>query len=131
MDYDASQDIPSRDWLALDEEARVQAVERHHRSLGTAHAPTPRPRLHAALHVVVENQLALGDPPEVASALQRLRREGLSRHDAVHALLGVAAEHVLATLSAGEKFDREAYGRALASLSAERYRAELRRTKRS
>lgn len=129
MDYDASKDVPAHEWLALDEEARVRAVERHHVELGAAHAPSPKPRLHAALHVVVEDQLALRDPPEVAAALQRLRREGLSRHDAVHAISGVAAEHALAALSGQGKFDRGAYLEALETLSAERYRAELRRTR--
>ena len=45
------------------------------------------------MHVVVENQLALNDEP-VVRALDRLRKEGLSRHDAVHAIGSVVAEHI-------------------------------------
>ena len=45
------------------------------------------------MHVIVENQLAANDEP-VVRALGRLMKEGLSRHDAVHAIGSVVAEEV-------------------------------------
>ncbi len=53
----------------------------------------PNARMHAAIHVVVENQLAEVYLP-VVEALARLRRDGLSRHDAVHAIGSVLAEQI-------------------------------------
>ena len=45
------------------------------------------------MHVVVENQLAANDEP-VVRALARLMKEGLSRHDAVHAIGSVVAQQI-------------------------------------
>jgi hypothetical protein len=77
-------------WLALDEGERILLIENYHRD---ARADIPRAgrRLHASIHVVVENQLALNDEP-VVRAFTRLRKEGLSRHDTVHAIGSVVAE---------------------------------------
>jgi len=90
--YDPHVAPDPEDWLALDEGERILLVEEHHRD---ARAPLPRSgrRLHASMHVVVENQLALADEP-VVRALDRLVREGLSRHDAVHAIGSVVAEGI-------------------------------------
>jgi hypothetical protein len=43
-------------------------------------------RAHAANHVIVENQLAMGDATVVPATLARLMQEGLDRHDAIHAI---------------------------------------------
>jgi hypothetical protein len=53
----------------------------------------PNSRLHAVVHVVVENQIALGEET-VVNTLARLRAEGLSRHDALHAIGSVLAENM-------------------------------------
>jgi hypothetical protein len=49
---------------------------------------------HAALHVVVENQAALGDEIPVHRTLDRLMKEGIDRHDAIHAVASVLAEQM-------------------------------------
>ena len=54
----------------------------------------PNLTAHAAFHVVVENQVALGDETPVQATLVRLMAEGLDRHDAVHAIGSVLASHV-------------------------------------
>ena len=79
-------------WLALDEGERIHLVESYHRD-ARVDLPTAARPLHASIHVVVENQLALNDEP-VVRALARLRKEGLSRHDAVHAIGSVLGEHI-------------------------------------
>ncbi len=43
---------------------------------------------------MVENQVALADPAAVPRALQRLRQEGLTRHEALHAIGAVLARHI-------------------------------------
>src|SRR5215510_9863881 len=81
-----------REWLELHEDERLVLVEEYHR---IARIPLPRKarRLHATIHMVVENQLALNDEP-VLRALERLKKEGLTRHDAVHAIGSRVAEHI-------------------------------------
>jgi len=37
-------------------------------------------------HVVVENQVALGEATPVPATLNRLMHEGLDRHEAIHAI---------------------------------------------
>jgi hypothetical protein len=44
------------------------------------------PKLHGTMHAIVENQVALGDATVVPATLTRLMREGLDRHDAIHAI---------------------------------------------
>jgi hypothetical protein len=74
---------PSADaWLALDERKRLDLVMRYHRRARTR---VPKLRLHAALHTVVENQLA-EHLSEAEHALARLMAEGLDRHSGIHAI---------------------------------------------
>ncbi len=88
--YDPSEGPDPGDWLRCDERVRLELVASYHRR---RRAPLPTLRLHAALHVIVENQLALGEPV-VVETLARLRAEGLERHDALHAIGSVLAEQM-------------------------------------
>jgi hypothetical protein len=71
------------EWLAIDEGERILLAEEYHRR---ARIRLPRVKLHAVMHVAVENQVALGDEIPVRRTLQRLMAEGLDRHDAIHAI---------------------------------------------
>jgi hypothetical protein len=75
-------------WLELDEQERISLAEKFHRK---ARISLPNAKAHAALHAVVENQLALGVGC-VVRAIPRLVSQGLSRHDAVHAVASVVTE---------------------------------------
>ncbi|MBW2524735.1 MAG: hypothetical protein JRI23_11190, partial [Deltaproteobacteria bacterium] len=66
---------------------------------------------------VVETQLAAGEPPAVVAALARLRREGLSRHDAVHAIGWLAMEHMKRAFGEQRPVDAAAYAVALEGLT--------------
>jgi hypothetical protein len=79
--YDPDQAPKPEHWLALDEQECVARVRAFHGSMPGADAEA-----HALVHVVVENQLAAGEPAETRTALERLRSEGLSRHEAIHAI---------------------------------------------
>jgi len=81
-------------WLELDEQFRIDLAQKHHRA---ARLKLPNVTLHAALHVVVENQIAEGLPCTVR-AMARLLKGGLSRHDAVHAVASVVATHLFTAL---------------------------------
>jgi hypothetical protein len=73
--------------------------------------------VHASLHVLVESQLASNEPPEALIAAQRLMAGGLSRHDAVHAVGWVAAEHMKRAMEQQRPVDVPGYAAALAGLT--------------
>ena len=83
MQYDAIEQPESEIWLDLDETERVDLVIDYHRRIGVQ---LETPELHATAHVVVDNQVALGDATPVPETLDRLMDEGLDRHEAVHAI---------------------------------------------
>lgn len=117
--YDLNQPPEPRRWLALGEAERIRQVEVFHRK---ARIRSPTARGHAALHVIVENQIALGSETPAAAALARLTRQGLSRHDALHAIAAVLAEHLNALQRGEFTLDRDpndAYYAALAELTPE------------
>ncbi len=121
MDYDADRAPAPDQWLDADEGERIAAVEAHHRSV-KEHPRMPRPRLHAALHAVVETQLASGAPPETRRALERLQAGGVPRHAAVHAIAHLVADATAAALD-GRAFDAGDYARELEALTVERWRS--------
>lgn len=112
--YDPDENQDPKEWLALDESEKLQAVLEYHRKKRTR---LPNARMHAVIHVVVENQVALGEEIPARAALLRLRQEGLDRHEAVHAIGSVLSAHLFHLL----KFKPQG-----ADLNA-KYYAELRR----
>ncbi len=119
-EYDPNQAPDPSEWLELDEGTRIDLVLKHHG--GDAKQAQPEKRLHAAFHVTVENQVALGEEPAPAT-IERLIREGLDRHDAVHAIGAILAEDIQALLSAGTgKFDVDRYRNRLDELTAKGWR---------
>ena len=87
--YDPEVEPDSAKWLALDEQERLRLAESHHRA---ARVKLPNVKAHAAFHVIVENQIAEGLEP-VVRAMARLMKQGLSRHDALHAVGSVVANY--------------------------------------
>ena len=79
------------EWLDTDEQERIALVTDYHRR---ARIKVPNIRLHAVFHVIVENQIALGEA-RVERAPQRLMTDGLDRHDAIHAIGSVLAPSIL------------------------------------
>jgi hypothetical protein len=100
-------------WLALDETIRIGWVADYHR--GAAHE-ADRPGAHAALHVTVENQIAM-ELTYVADACTRLMAEGLSRHDALHAIAAVLTAYMSELVE----------GNAVPALALARYQANCER----
>jgi hypothetical protein len=95
--YDPENDLPADEWLALSESERIDAVETYHQR---QRIRLPNARLHAATHAVVENQIALGESA-VVETLARLRSEGLTRHEAVHAIGAVVVDQIVDVLKNG------------------------------
>jgi hypothetical protein len=122
MHYDPEITPDPVEWLALDEQERIWLAEAHHRA---AHIKLPNIEAHAVFHVIIENQIAEGLEP-VVRAMARLTREGLSRHDAVHAIGSVLAEHLHeASQTQDKEFAVTAqahYNAAVERLTAKRWR---------
>ena len=91
IEYDPAVDPDPVEWLELDEGERIALVEDYHENAGII---VPNQLLHATFHVTVETQVAMGDELPVRRTLRRLIREGLDRHDAIHAIGSVLAQHV-------------------------------------
>jgi hypothetical protein len=124
MHYDASKAPDPQEWLELDELERLDLVISYHK---LAKLPVgENNRLHAAAHVIVENQAAMGDATVVPATLARLMREGLDRHDSIHAigsvLVGIFFD---VTKDPGKQIDiNAAYGRELSELTAASWRSQ-------
>jgi len=95
-------------WLALDEQERIQLAEAYHRAAGIK---LPSMKAHACFHAIVENQIA-EQLDSVARAMSRLMNEGLSRHDALHAIGSVLADQLYeAVQSEGQDLSETAQAR--------------------
>lgn len=119
--YDPLRAPDPADWLSLEESERIHMVEEYHRR---ARIRLPNALLHATFHAVVETQLAEGEAIPVQETLDRLLVEGLDRHEAVHAIGNVLAEHMydlLRNKTAAED-PNPAYLRALGELAAAGWR---------
>jgi hypothetical protein len=120
-EYDPVREPNSDAWLATDEQERIALVEDYHRR---ARIRVPNAKAHAALHAIVENQVAEGDAMPVRRTLLRLMAEGLDRHDAVHAIGSVLAGylHDLLRQPESEPDPNPGYYAELEQLTAESWR---------
>jgi hypothetical protein len=112
------------EWLALDEQERIELAEAHHRA---ARIELPNVKVHAVFHVIVENQVAEGLEP-VSRAMARLANEGLSRHDSLHAIGSVCAEHLFEAMKSNRQdvanTAQARYEAAVECLTAKSWREE-------
>jgi hypothetical protein len=122
MTYDPHDPPPFGEWLQLDEQEQADLVAAYH---AETEDEAENPTLHAMIHVVVENQLASGDE-RVTATLDRLTREGLDRHDAVHAIGSVLVNQIWRAGHAGHEGEVSPgdYYDELARLTARSWRAQ-------
>lgn len=115
--YNPNQAPDAAKWLELDESERIRAAEKYHRK---TRSKVPNIRAHAVFHAVIETQVAEGHEPAVR-AMSRLTSEGLTRHDALHAVGSVLAEHFfeLSHDESGDAVSSDDYDAALDRLTAE------------
>jgi len=120
LQYDPHQHVNSEAWQALDESERIESVRQYHRQNRIRLA---NESLHAITHVIVENQVALGDTFAARAVLLRLMAEGLDRHEAIHAIGSVLSEQLFAALREEGGADPNAqYVEKLNRLTAESWR---------
>jgi hypothetical protein len=116
--YDPLTAPDPQQWLSLDEMERIRLVLDYHRR---ARVALPNAQAHAALHAIVENQIALGDEIPVRRTAERLMAEGLDRHQAIHAVAAALTEHLNALVRNGRSGGdpNQRYYAALEELTAE------------
>ena len=119
QNYDPEVPPNPAEWLALDEQLRIQLAESYHRA---AREKVPNHTAHAAFHAIVENQIAEGLEP-VVRAMARLMKQGLSRHDALHAVGSVVADHFFEAMNTKDE-DFAASAQARYNAAVERLTAE-------
>lgn len=74
------------------------------------------PFVHLSFHAIVENQIAQRDPPEVAETLDRLLVRGMSRHEALHAIMAKFIEVAFPAFQGREPFNTTRYTKRLRCL---------------
>ena len=119
QEYDPMVDPDPQLWAALDEDERITMVMEYHEK---ADIDLPDDYAHAVLHVVVENQIAMGAATPTEAVLRRLMDENLDRHDAVHAIASVFVNHMHEVLHVDDSaVSNDDYYAALEDLTAEKW----------
>lgn len=122
LPYDPDRTPDVEDWLAADEQERIDAARRYHKRKKVR---VPNLEAHALFHATVETQLAF-KVPDVQDAFDRLRADGLDRHDAIHAIGWALSTVIVPVLrhetSAPQGSLNDEYVRALRNLTTEAWR---------
>jgi hypothetical protein len=123
--YDPLHAPDSSEWLELDEHERISLVLAYHKRM---RVQLPNAMLHATIHTIVENQHAMGDETVVKDTLKRLQREGLDRHEAIHAVGSVLVAQMWEGLKGLQPKGNlgQSYEEALQHLTAESWRRSAR-----
>ena len=78
--------------------------------------------MHSYMHVVVENQIAT-NVDLVSETVTKLVRQGLSRHEALHAISAIVVEDIFDMLKGTKsEFCPKKYRRKLEKITAKRWR---------
>lgn len=119
--YDPNFEPDPQAWLALSGLERIRLAQSHHVS---ARVRVPNMKAHAAMHATVENQVATGYGPS-KRAIARLQSEGLTRHEAVHAVASVVVQFI-DELNTGQTEEQQSsfqsrMGQAIEGLNAQQW----------
>jgi hypothetical protein len=108
-------------WLEMDEAERMVLVLDYHEEAGD---DVPKLRIHAAIHLIVENQLAMNYGSVAATLARLIAQDDLGRHEAVHAIGAVLAELLFDRMRGAGKvdFDGADYEEGLRTLTAGTWR---------
>jgi hypothetical protein len=119
-EYKASISPDPEKWLALDEATRLELVIDFVNSYENSIEEEAQ-RIHAAIHVIVETQLALNTEPTIET-YHRLKRQGLDRHEIIHAIGAVLSEDIFEIMKGNKENPFEGYKLRLKKLTAKRWK---------
>lgn len=119
--YDPSVQPEKDKWLEASESEKISLVQEFH-EMNDNDLDEEALAVHSSLHVIVENQLAMGVEllPETVA---KLMRQGLSRHEAIHAIGAIIVDDVFAIVREEKaRFSPKQYRRKLEKITAKRWR---------
>jgi len=124
MKYDPRYAPDPEAWLAAPESVRLEAVLQYHLP---EKSKIESVRTHASIHTAVENQIAMGDELPTRDTIARLMRQGLDRHEAIHAVGSIVAGQIYRLLNGGETPEKvnADYAAQLERLTPEFWRKEF------
>ncbi len=117
--YHPSHTPSPEEWLELDESLRIDLVRKSHDAAGVEFEKGAE-NIHSVIHVIVENQLAMEVEP-VPSTISKLIRQGLSRHESIHAIGAVLSEDLFEVMKNGQEHNIKKYRKRLDKLTAKRW----------
>ncbi len=118
--YDPANPIGAEEWLALDEAKQIELVRDFHAELDLE-MPVDALSIHSSIHVIVENQLAMG-VELIPETIAKLTRQGLNRHEAIHAIGAILSEDIFDLVKGNiEEFSPTKYRRKLEKITAKRW----------
>ena len=114
----------AQEWLATEEIDRIRLVREYHQSSDDEldDSGDSSLEIHSAIHVLVENQIAMG-VELLPETMAKLIRQGLHRHDALHAIGAIISEDIFEILKGnGKEFSPKTYRRKLEKITAKRWK---------
>ena len=118
--YNPHKPVDSENWLSIDEALRIELVHGFHLGIDLDMADDAL-RVHSSIHVIVENQLAMG-VDLIPETVAKLTRQGLDRHETIHAIGALIAEDIFDVMKGNtEDFSPKKYRRKLEKLTAKRW----------
>ncbi len=111
MRYNPAATIDASQWLAIEEEERLLAIQRWISELTGSDIEDCL--LEAVPILAVENQVAMDSPPITAATLERLLDAGINRMTAIQAMSDVMADSLRAAVSGQKEASSETIARAL------------------
>jgi hypothetical protein len=119
--YDPLVEPDKTEWLGLSEHDRIDLVREFHEN-SDEELDDEALSIHSSIHVIVENQLAMG-VEQIPETISKLIRQGLDRHDAIHAIGTIISEDIFYILRGEQtEFSPKQYRRKLEKITARRWR---------
>jgi hypothetical protein len=112
-----------REWLGLSELDRIDVVREFHENSDEAvELEDEALFLHSSIHVIVENQIAMG-VELLPETIAKLIRQGLDRHEAIHAIGAIISEDIYYIARGEQKeFSPKQYRSKLKKITAKRWK---------
>jgi yecA family protein len=111
MDYNPAEPLDADDWLAHEEDERLDAIQRWLADLTGDEVDDCL--LGAVPVLAIENQIAMNDPPVTRATLERLLSAGTDRMTAIQAMSEVMYDALADAMKGLQDDDPEAWARAL------------------
>lgn len=119
--YNPGVEPNKEEWLSISESERIAFVREFHESYDSD-LDDKALSIHSAIHVVVENQLAMG-VELLPETIAKLMRQGLDRHEALHAIGAIVTDDIMDVLrGVNTEFSPKKYRKKLEKMTAKRWK---------